>query len=122
MTFLNQSYCMHLNQKSCVIFSIFARTSSSKDNYFFKSGCNSQCRSFLQKQTHSPHTVFPTNVPELEIEFWTFCLKPIAGQSWYLNKINLILRCFTSMYFRFFHHEMNITPEKFQAKILQVAC
>ena len=103
MTFLNQSYWMHLNQQSCVIFSIFARTSSSKDNYFFKSGCNSQCRSFLQKQTHSPHTVFPTNVPELEIEFWTFCLKPIAGQSWYLNQINLNIKVF-------YFHVLSIFP------------
>lgn len=45
---------MRLNQQSCVIFSIFARTSSLKDNYFFKSGYNSQCSSF-SKNTHA-HT------------------------------------------------------------------
>lgn len=67
---------MHLNQQSCVIFSIFARTSSSKDNYFFKNGCNSQCSSFSKnKDTHPIHTVFPATRPELETEFWTFCSK-----------------------------------------------
>lgn len=123
MTFLNQPYWMHLNQQSCVIFSIFARTSTSKDNYFFKSGCNSQCSSFLQKQTLTTHTRFSSHMSlNWKLSFGPSVPKPIAGQSWYLNEVNLIFRCFTSMYFRFFHHEMNMTPEKFQAKILRVAC
>lgn len=33
---------MHLNQQSCVIFSIFARTSTEEDEYFFKSGYSYQ--------------------------------------------------------------------------------
>lgn len=75
---------MHLNQQSCVIFSIFARTSSSKDNYFFKSGYNSQCSSF-SKNKHTPHTHMRAhnfsnhNAPELETEFWTFlCSEPFC--------------------------------------------
>lgn len=67
---------MHRNQQSCVIFSIFARTSSSEDNYFFKCGYNSQCSSF-SKHTHAPHTqCFQPRAPELETEFWiSFCSK-----------------------------------------------
>ena len=104
---------MHLNQQSCVIFSIFARTSSSKDNYFCKSGCNSQCSSFSQN-THTHHTPrLSSHMPlNWKLSFGPPFPKPSAGPSLYLKdpfqlEINWILRRFTSVYFQFFHHEMN---------------
>lgn len=83
---------MHLNQQSCVIFSIFARTSSSKDNYFFRSGYKSTMQRFLQKQTRTlppPHThtdthaqFFQPRAPELETEFRPFLRsKPLCSQT-----------------------------------------
>lgn len=81
---------MHLNQQSCVIFSIFARTSSSKDNYFFKSGYNSQCSSFSKNKhaspTHTTHTHAPTFSSHMPLN-WKLSFgpssvpHPSAGQS-----------------------------------------
>lgn len=66
---------MHLNQQSCVIFYIFARTSSLKDSYFLKSGYNSQCSSFSKTYTHTHTHKFPSHMPlNWKLSFGPFSL------------------------------------------------
>lgn len=82
---------MHLNQQSCVIFSIFARTSSLKDNFFKVVTIHNAAVS--PKTKHTPHThAFPATHPIWKPSFWTFCSKTFCRSIFVFEMIQTNLK------------------------------